>query len=322
MSSQKMKKIIVGSRESQLAVIQSMTVVDHINRSSETSGDCADLLTMKTTGDTILDRTLDQVGGKGLFVKELDLALKEKRSDLSVHSLKDVPMELDPELPLIAFSKREDPRDVLVLPEKAVRRVIEEAEVRHDNRCLKEILKDIMPDPDLPIGSASLRRVLQLKRIFPDHRIEPVRGNLQTRLRKLDEGQYGALVLAAAGLKRLGLEHRICRFFTVEEMIPAAGQGIIAIQGRAGEDYSCLEGYADRETEIAALCERAYVRELNGGCTSPVCAHAQIENETICLSALYYDEESKRHCIGKKEGKVDHPEELGIQLAIELRSSL
>ncbi len=322
MSGQEMKKIIVGSRESQLAVIQSMTVVDHINRYSETTGYRADLLTMKTTGDKILDRTLDQVGGKGLFVKELDLALKEKRSDLSVHSLKDVPMELDPELPLIAFSKREDPRDVLVLPEKAVRKVIEEAEVRHDNRCLKELLKDIEPDPDLPIGSASLRRVLQLKKIFPDHRIEPVRGNLQTRLRKLDEGQYGALVLAAAGLKRLGLEHRICRFFTVEEMIPAAGQGIIAIQGRAGEDYSCLEGYADRETEIAALCERAYVRELNGGCTSPVCAHAQIENETIYLSALYYDEESKRFCIGRKEGKVDHPEELGIQLARELRSSL
>ena len=235
-----MKKIIVGSRESKLAVVQSMTVVDHINGLSEKTGYSADLLTMKTTGDKILDRTLDQVGGKGLFVKELDLALTEKRSDLSVHSLKDVPMELDPALPLIAFSKREDPRDVLVLPESAVQKVLEEAKTRHDDRSLQFLMQSVMPDPNLPIGSSSLRRVLQLKKIFPDYRIEPVRGNLQTRLRKLDLGQYGALVLAAAGLRRLGLEHRISRFFTVEEMIPAAGQGIIAVQGRAGEDYSYL----------------------------------------------------------------------------------
>jgi len=297
-----MKKIIVGSRESRLAVIQAMTVIDHMNGRSEKTGYCAELLTMKTTGDRILDRTLDEVGGKGLFVKELDLALKEKRSDISVHSLKDVPMETDPELPLVAFSKREDPRDVLVLPENVTRKVI--------------------PDPDLPIGSSSLRRALQLKKIFPDHRIEPVRGNLQTRLKKLDEGQYGALVLAAAGLKRLGLEHRISRFFALEEILPAAGQGIIAVQGRAGEDYSYLESYADKEAEIAAICERAYVRELNGGCTSPVCAHAQIKNEKIYLRALYYDEESGRHCIGRMEGEMEKPAELGILLARRLRKEL
>lgn len=317
-----MKKIIVGSRESKLAVVQSMTVVDHINGLSEKTGYSADLLTMKTTGDKILDRTLDKVGGKGLFVKELDLALKEKRSDISVHSLKDVPMELDPELPLIAFSMREDPRDVLVLPESAVQKVIEEANARHDERSLQFLLQSVMPDPNLPIGSSSLRRVIQLQKIFPDYKIEPVRGNLQTRLKKLDEGQYGALVLAAAGLRRLGLEHRISRYFTVEEMIPAAGQGIIAVQGRAGEDYSYLEGYADKETEIAALCERAYVRELNGGCTSPVCAHAQIKDGKIFLSALYYDEASGKHCIGNSEGDAAHPEELGIELARRLQSEL
>ncbi len=313
-----MKKIIVGSRESQLAIMQSMTVVDHINLSQAEIQ--ADLLTMKTTGDQILDRTLDKVGGKGLFVKELDLALIEKRSDLSVHSLKDVPMEVDPQLPLIAFSKREDPRDVLVLPESAVQKVIEEAKARHDDRSLSFLMQSAMPDPSLPIGSSSLRRILQLKKLFPDYKIEPVRGNLQTRLRKLDEGQYGALVLAAAGLRRLGLEHRINRYFTVDEIIPAAGQGIIAVQGRAGEDYSYLEGYADKEAEIAALCERAYVRELNGGCTSPVCAHAEIKDRTIFLRALYYNEASGEYVTGTAEGPIGQPEELGIQLAKKLQA--
>ena len=191
-----MKKIIVGSRESTLAVVQSQTVVDYI----KTHVPQADvrLLTMKTTGDRILDRTLDQVGGKGLFVKELDLALREKRADITVHSLKDVPMQLAEDLPLLAFSKREDPRDVLVLPK--------------GERSLP---------PDLPIGSSSLRRRLQLQKLFPGHEIRPVRGNLQTRRRKLDEGQYGALVLAAAGLIRLGLEGRISRYFSTEEILPA-----------------------------------------------------------------------------------------------------
>lgn len=318
-----MDKIIVGSRESRLAVAQSMTVVEHINRqaASGENADTAELLTMKTTGDKILDRTLDQVGGKGMFVKELDLALQEKRSDLSVHSLKDVPMEVDPGLPLIAFSKREDPRDVLVLPEGALKQVIEEAQVRRDDRCLQALLQDVVPDPSLPIGSASLRRVLQLQKIFPEHRIEPIRGNLQTRLRKLDEGQYGALVLAAAGLRRLGLEHRISRFFTVDEIIPAAGQGILAVQGRAGEDHSYLDGFADKETEIAALCERAYVRELDGGCTSPVCAYAEIKDGTIFLRALYYDAESGTYCTGRMEGSADEPEALGIRLARKLKNN-
>ena len=172
--------------------------------------DCeVELLTMKTTGDKILDRTLDKVGGKGLFVKELDKALLEKKSQLSVHSLKDMPMEVPEELPLLAFSKREDPRDVLVLPEG-----------------IKEL------DESKPIGCSSLRRTLQLKELYPNMKFKSVRGNVQTRLKKLDEGQYSALVLAAAGLKRLKLENRISRYFEPEEVLPAAGQGILAIQGR------------------------------------------------------------------------------------------
>ncbi|MBR6115500.1 MAG: hydroxymethylbilane synthase [Oscillospiraceae bacterium] len=288
------KKITVGSRESLLAVVQARAVIDCLRAAHPELE--IELLTMKTTGDKILDRTLDQVGGKGLFVKELDLALREGRADLTVHSLKDMPMETAEDLPLLCFSKREDPRDVLVLP-------VGEEELA----------------PDAVIGSASLRRGLQLKAIFPDHEIQPVRGNLQTRLRKLDEGQYGALVLAAAGLKRLGLEHRISRYFTVDEMIPAAGQGILGVQGRIGEDYTYLSCFADEQAGVAALCERAFVRELNGGCTSPVCAHAVVDNGWITLRGLYYNETTGGFRTGTDSAAVWNAEELGAALARRLR---
>ena len=288
------RKIVVGSRESTLAVVQSNMLIDYL-RSAHPELEIS-LLTMKTTGDKILDRTLDKVGGKGLFVKELDLALREHRADLTVHSLKDMPMEVSKELPLLCFSRREDPRDVLVLPEGKTG-----------------------IEPGAPIGSSSLRRVLQLKTLYPDHEILPVRGNLQTRLRKLDEGQFGALVLAAAGMKRLGLEGRIHRYFSVEEIIPAAGQGILAVQGRRGEDCSFLEGFGDREGTLAALCERAFVRELNGGCTSPVCAHAVIDGDTITLRGLYYNEERGTCRTGSDQGSAAEAETLGARLARRLR---
>ena len=172
-------------------------------------------------------------------------------------------METDPRLPLVAFSKREDPRDCLVLPE---------------GKTEMEAGK--------PIGCASLRRTIQLKRLFPDWDVQPVRGNVQTRLRKLDEGQFSALVLASAGLKRLGLEARISRCFSPEEMLPAAGQGILAVQARAGEDVSFLSAFHDPDGADCLLAERAFVRALDGGCTSPVAAHAVLEGDTLRLTGL------------------------------------
>lgn len=288
------KKIIIGSRESKLAVIQSEMVKEWI-QSRHPQLD-VELLTMKTTGDKILDRTLDKVGGKGLFVKELDRALMEGKSHISVHSLKDMPMEINEELPLLAFSKREDPRDVLVLPEG------------------KNEL-----DPSKPIGSSSLRRTLQLKKLFPDMECKSVRGNVLTRLRKLDAGEYSALVLAAAGLKRLGLGDRISRYFSVDEILPAAGQGILAIQGKKGLDYSWLNGYEDVLTASAALAERAFVRYLDGGCSSPVAAHAVADAQgNLLLKGLYYHEESGQYRIGEKRGKITQAEEMGAGLAQEL----
>ena len=288
------RQVVIGSRESKLAVVQSEMVAAHI-REHHPDWD-VQLLTMKTTGDKILDRTLDQIGGKGLFVKELDKALLDKRSDLSVHSLKDMPMEIPKGLPLVAFSKREDPRDVLVLP-----------------KGCSEM------DPMKPIGCSSLRRQLQLSRLFPQTPCKNIRGNVLTRLGKLDRGEYGALVLACAGLKRLGLEERISRYFEPEEMIPAAGQGILGIQGREGEDYSYLDVYDHQESRYAALAERAFVRELDGGCTSPVAAHARIAEGQIRLRVLYYRESTKDWYVDEGTGPAGEAEELGKRMAMDMR---
>lgn len=288
------RQIRIGSRESRLAVIQSKMVMDYLEK--ECPGDEITLVTMKTTGDKILDRTLDKIGGKGLFVKELDRALMDNRTDMSVHSLKDMPMEVPDELPLIAFSRREDPRDVLVLPEGS----------------------DTW-DTSLPLGCSSQRRILQLKELYPQVECKSVRGNVLTRLQKLDSGEYGALVLAAAGLKRLGLEHRISRFFEPEEIIPAAGQGILAVQGKKGEDYSYMKNFEDRDAAAAACCERAFVRYLDGGCSSPVAAHARVSGDHISLLGLYYDESTGTCRKGSLEGTVSEAETLGICLAKQLK---
>lgn len=286
-------RIVVGSRESQLAVAQSMTVVSFL-KAAHPEIDVA-LLTMKTTGDRILDRTLDKVGGKGLFVKELDVALCQRRADIAVHSLKDMPMDVSETLPILCCSHREDPRDALVLR------------------------PGVQMRPDLVVGTSSLRRAIQLKALFPNWEIRPVRGNLQTRLRKLDEGQFDALVLAAAGLKRLGLEDRVSRYFDIEEIIPATGQGIMAVQGRADFDRTLLEGYADGDAWCAATAERAFVRELDGGCTSPVCAHAVPDGESIRITGLYYEESDGSWRKGAVEGHREAAERLGIELARTLR---
>lgn len=323
------QEIIIGSRESTLAVAQSRSLAEYIN--SSPSGYHAQLLTMKTTGDRILDRTLDQVGGKGLFVRELDIALRERRADLAVHSLKDVPMETDPEIPLLAFSVREDPRDVLVLP-LGKRDNCDQCKVlagtgtgekdrlsssvNEDTRLLNDA-RSILP-PGAVIGSSSYRRRLQLEKLFPGREIRPVRGNVLTRLRKLDEGQYDALILAAAGLKRLGLQHRISYYFSTDEMLPAAGQGILAVQGRSGEDHSYLAGFHNPDAAAAAVCERAFVRTLEGGCSSPVCAYAQVRGETITVKGLYYREGMEDYRIGGASGPAVQAERIGRELALQM----
>ena len=283
-------KLRIGSRESRLAVIQSRMVMEAIAKAEPAAE--LELVTMKTTGDKILDKTLDKIGGKGLFVRELDQALREGKVDFTVHSLKDMPMEVPDDLPLAAISSREDPRDVLVLPEGVT-----------------EL------DPSKPIGCSSRRRQLQLKKLFPEMRIEPVRGNVQTRLAKLNAGQFSALVLAAAGLKRLGLTNRISRYFESEEILPAAGQGILVVQTRKGMNTDCLRLVHDEKTACCAKAERAFVRELNGGCSSPVAAHATVDGETLILTGFYVSPDETIQRKGSIRGGVPDAETLGRTLA-------
>ncbi len=292
-----MYKIRIGSRESRLAVIQSQLVMDYITENC--SGYVPELVTMKTTGDMILDRSLDKVGGKGLFVKELDRCLIEGKTDISVHSLKDMPMVVPEEIPIIGYSKREDPRDALVLP---------------DGTDTWDMTK--------PVGCSGKRRIVQLKKLYPDIEIKLIRGNVQTRLSKLDRGEYGAIILAVAGLNRLGLSGRISRIFSTEEIIPAAGQGILAVQGKKDEDYSFLDGFFDSDDSICARAERAFVQRLDGGCSSPIAAYGTIDNGRLVLHGLYCQEDSFDFVTGVDTGSTDKPEELGIALADRLKAGV
>ena len=285
--------IKVGSRESKLAVIQSQMVMDAIHAFDPRIS--LELITMKTTGDKILDRTLDKIGGKGLFVKELDAALMDGRADITVHSSKDLPMELPEALPLVAFSHRADPRDVLVLPKGT----------------------DTL-DFSKPIGCSSLRRQLQLKKLFPQAQVAPVRGNVITRLEKLDRGDFSALVLAGAGLARLGLTSRISRYFSVEEILPAAGQAILAVQARKDFDASCLREFHSEDSRDCILAERAFVRTLDGGCSSPVAAFATVQGDTLTLRGMYVTAKNDFY-IDTVSGPRTQAEAMGVQLAGDMR---
>jgi hydroxymethylbilane synthase len=253
----------IATRESRLALWQAEHVRDLL---VQRFGLGVELLGMTTRGDQILDRTLSKVGGKGLFVKELEVALEEGRAHLAVHSLKDVPMELPAGFELAAILEREDPRDAFV-----------------SNRFASV---DELPQGAV-VGTSSLRRVVQLMNLRPDLRIEPLRGNLDTRLRKLDEGGYDAIVLAAAGLKRLGLAARIRGCFEVDRMIPAAGQGALGIEVRTSEQglRAQLAQLTHEPTWLCAHAERAVSRALGGSCSMPLAAHATWAGGQLALRA-------------------------------------
>ncbi len=285
------KRIIrVGSRESALAVAQTWLVLHQIEAAHPEID--FELVTMKTTGDKILDRTLDKIGGKGLFVKELDRALRNGEVDITVHSLKDVPMEVPRDLPLLAFAKRGDPRDAVVL--------------RQGLTAL---------EPGMVIGCSSARRVLQLKKLYPECTVKPVRGNIVTRIAKLDAGEFDALILAASGLARMHLSYRVSRYLEPEEMIPAAGQGILVIQGRSEGDYDFLKSADDPAARASALAERGFVRELDGGCSSPVAAFSVVSGDSIVLTGLYPNPQTGEALVDKISGKTENAEMLGVFLA-------
>ncbi len=293
----------IATRESRLALWQA----EHVKALLEQMGHQVKLLGMTTRGDQILDRSLSKVGGKGLFVKELEVALEEGHADLAVHSLKDVPMELPHGFSLACVMEREDPRDAWVSGRYAT-------------------LQDL-PQGSI-VGTSSLRRMALLRALRPDLKIEPLRGNLDTRLKKLDEGQYDGIVLAAAGLKRLGLASRIRAVFEAEQMLPAAGQGALGIEVRSdrADVAQVLRPLLHPPTWLAVLAERAVSRVMGGSCSMPLAAYATFAGDTLTIRATWGDPEGVQPLVhAQANGLVrdaDAATVLGESVARELQANV
>ncbi|PIX97684.1 MAG: hydroxymethylbilane synthase [Hydrogenophilales bacterium CG_4_9_14_3_um_filter_63_34] len=291
------KKIVIATRESQLALWQAKHVKARLMELHP--GLEVELLGMTTQGDQILDSPLSRIGGKGLFVKELETAMAEGRADLAVHSIKDVPMDLPAGFELAAISKREDPRDAFV------------------SRKYASL-------SDLPVGArvgtSSLRRQVQLRAVYPTLDIDTLRGNVNTRLRKLEEGQYDAILLAAAGLKRLGLDAHIRAILSPEESLPAVGQGALGIEIRGGRPdlAALLAPLNDAETAACVRAERAMSRMLQGGCQAPIGGFAEMREGRIHLRAFVADLEGIRFFKSEVQGDPADPEAIGHAAAREL----
>jgi len=293
------RRLVIASRESRLALWQAHHVRDRL---AELHPGCSvEILGMTTRGDRVLDRSLAKIGGKGLFVKELETALEEGRADFAVHSAKDVPMALPGGFSLAAILEREDPRDCLVSS-------------RYESL-------QALPAGSR-VGSSSLRREAQLRERFPGLSVVPVRGNVETRLAKLDRGEFDALLLAAAGLKRLGLAGRIRSFIEPEVSLPAPGQGALAIECRSDRDdvRSLLQSLHHAPTAACVTAERALSRALAGSCQVPLAAHATLQAGRLSLRALVALPDGSQVVRGELQGAPAEAEALGERVAALLRS--
>jgi len=291
------KKIVIATRESPLALWQAEHVKARLLEWHP--GLEVELLGMTTQGDQILDSPLSRIGGKGLFVKELETAMAEGRADLAVHSIKDVPMDLPPGFELAAISLRDDPRDAFVSRKYAS-------------------LSDL--PSGARVGTSSLRRQVQLRATYPTLDVDTLRGNVNTRLRKLEEGQYDAILLAAAGLKRLGLDAHIRAILSPEESLPAVGQGALGIEICAGRPdlMELLAPLNDAETAACVRAERAMSRMLHGGCQAPIGGYAEMHDGRIHLRAFVADLEGIRFYRSEVQGDPSDPEAIGHAAAREL----
>ena len=290
--------IRLGSRGSTLALWQAEHVRERVERHT---GREVEITRIKTTGDMILDVPLSKVGGKGLFVKEIEEALLSNRIDLAVHSMKDVPTDLPVGLEISCITRREDPRDAFL-------------SVKYSRF------------EDLPVGAhvgtSSLRRQTQLLGLRPDLSIDKLRGNLDSRIRKMEEGKYDAILLAAAGLLRLGWDGKIRQYIPADVSIPAIGQGALGIEIRS-DDERTREAVAfldDRETSLAVRAERGFLKRLEGGCQVPIAAHGTVSGDTVVLSGLIGKPDGSLILRGSRSGSVSDPEAVGIALAGELLS--
>jgi hydroxymethylbilane synthase len=283
--------LVIASRGSQLALWQARWVASRL----EELGHACRIEIVKTTGDKITDVPLAKIGGKGLFTKEIEEALLDGRANLAVHSLKDLPTELPEGLALAAVPVREDPRDALV------------------GKRMAELAAGAK------VGASSLRRAAQLRRLRPGVLVEPVRGNLDTRLRKLEEGRYDAILLAAAGLKRLGWGGRISEILEPETMCPAVGQGALAVETRtSGEGMDACRALDHPATHAAVAAERSVLRALGGGCQTPIGAHAMARDGRLRVLAIVASPDGSELVRGETEGPAADAERLGRELAERL----
>ena len=292
-----MHTLTIASRESALAMWQAEHIRDRLRALHP--GCTVSILGMTTRGDQILDVTLSKIGGKGLFVKELEVALEAGQADLAVHSMKDVPMELPPGFALAVIGEREDPRDAFV-----------------SNQY--ERLSDLPPGG--VVGTSSLRREAQLRARYPHLTVKPLRGNVGTRLKKLDEGQFDAILLAAAGLKRLGLGARIKSLLSVEDSIPAAGQGALGIEIRSdqAEVAAMLVALNHPETAACVRAERQVSRVLGGSCQVPLGAHATLQGDMLHIAGFVANPDGSQFIHDVATGDMRDPEAVGQMLADKL----
>jgi hydroxymethylbilane synthase len=284
----------IGTRGSQLALFQANWVKDQLAQAHP--GLHVTLIKIKTTGDKIQNAPLAKIGGKGLFVKEIEEALLQKRIDLAVHSVKDVPTEFPKGLHLSAITKREDPRDVLI---------------SKDGKTLKDLPQNAK------IGTSSLRRQAQLLHFRSDFELIPLRGNLDTRLKKLKTKNLDAIILAFAGVKRLGFEENVTEIIPPEISLPAIGQGALGIETRT-DDHAVedqIRFLNDRDSSIAITAERAFLKKLEGGCQVPIAAFARIVGPTLQIDGLIGTIDGKRLIRHHGEGRIEKAESLGVELA-------
>lgn len=291
------KTLKIATRQSPLALWQANYVKDRLQQLYPDL--TIELVPMVTKGDVILDSPLAKIGGKGLFVKELENALLNKKADIAVHSMKDVPMQFPEGLGLAVICQREDPRDAFV---------------SHSYRTFAELPQGAV------VGTSSLRRQCQLKALRPDLDIRSLRGNVGTRLSKLDNGDYDAIILASAGLIRLGLADRIASFIDVEQSLPAAGQGAVGIECRTDDMQvqALLAPLADAETTYCVRAERAMNNHLQGGCQVPIGGYAVLQQGQLYLRALVGDIDGSRIIRAEGKSAVENAEVLGVKIAEQL----
>lgn len=291
------KTLKIATRQSPLALWQANYVKDRLQQLYPDL--IVELVPMVTKGDVILDSPLAKIGGKGLFVKELENALLNKEADIAVHSMKDVPMQFPEGLGLAVICKREDPRDAFV---------------SNSYRTFSELPRGAV------VGTSSLRRQCQLKALRPDLDIRSLRGNVGTRLSKLDNGDYDAIILASAGLIRLGLADRIASFIEVEQSLPAAGQGAVGIECRTDDVQvkQLLAPLADAETTCCVLAERAMNNHLQGGCQVPIGGYAVLQQGQLYLRALVGDVDGSKIIRAEGKSAVENADILGVQIAEQL----